>query len=52
MTDDHFVQETVRTNYYKKIGIPLAFAGVCGAVALILSSGKIAKSSTSNKLKS
>ena len=40
MSDDHFVQETPKTNYVKKVGVPLAVAGVCGAAALLLAGGK------------
>ena len=52
MTDDDFVQETPRTNYAKKIGIPLAVTGVCGIVAHIILSGKIVKSPAPKNLKS
>ena len=42
MSDDHFVQETPKTNYVKKVGVPLAVAGICGAAALLLAGGKTA----------
>jgi hypothetical protein len=44
MSDDHFsqIEESAKTNYFKKLAAPLAVAGVCGAAALLFANGKTA----------
>jgi len=52
MSDDHFqtVQETEKTNYFKKLAAPLAVAGVCGAAALLFAGAKTATPSSTEMI--